>query len=236
MKSFTLISLALAGALPSIAQTTNEVPPAFTIPPPALESVPLLATSTAASYIPSYVLPNPFPSAAVTPRVTLHDKFQRYYSDTYDPRQQMDFFLTSAFGLAVGGADDWGTGPGAYMNRFSSQVGLRAVRNTIRFGFDAALGTDSHYRRSESNGFLPRLGHAMLSTVTTYKDGGGRTIGIPQIAGAYGGAFISNAWYPHTRNSTGDALLRGTSSLGFTAAKNVFREFWPEIKKLLPGR
>jgi hypothetical protein len=70
----------------------------------------------------------------------------------------------------------------------------------------------------------------------THKDGGGRIIGVPQIAGAYGAAFASNLWYPQARAGTSDALMRGTSSLGFSAGKNVLKEFWPDIKKLFRGR
>lgn len=236
MQFITLTSLVLVGALPSMAQTTSEIPSAITIPPPVLARVPLLPTPSIGPQIPSRAFPSPFRPAAVSPPITLHDKFQRYYSDTFDPRHQIDSFLTSGFGLAVGGADDWGTGPGAYLSRFSSQMAQRAARNTIRFGFDAALGSDSRYRQSESKGFTARLGHALLSTVTTYKDGGGRTIGIPQLAGAYGGAFAANLWYPDNRNSTRDALMRGSVSLGFSAGKNVLKEFWPEIKSLFRSR
>ena len=214
MKSIRFLSLALLAALPSVAEdkTAKELSPAFTIPSPAIEPVPLLAPGT------------------------LDHKFQRYLSETYGPGRQISTLARSAFSQAIGGSADWGTGAGAYRNRISSQMANHAARNTIRFGFDAALGTDSRYRKSEFNGFASRLGHALLSSVTTNRDGGGRMIGIPQIAGAYGSAFASNLWYPNTRNSTGDALIRGTSALGFSAGKNVFREFWPDIKQLFRGR
>lgn len=236
MKSITFIPLALIVALPSVAEERTKELSDFTLPAPTLNHVPLLTTPAPGNQIPAHVFPNPFFPADVLPRPTAHDKFQRYLNDTYGPGRQINTIVFSAFDQAIDGSDDWGTGAGAYKNRITSQMAKYAVKNTIRFGFDAALRTDSRYRRSDSEAFLPRLGHALLSTVTTYKDGGGRTIGIPQIAGAYGSAFAANLWYPNSRNSTGDALMRGTTSLGFSAGKNVLKEFWPDIKKLFSGR
>jgi hypothetical protein len=97
---------------------------------------------------------------------------------------------------------------------------------------DSALGLDSRYRRSQAERFWPRLGHALFSTVAASKGEGGYALGVPTLAGTYGAAFAANLWYPHSKNSPQDALVRGTVSLGCTAGKNVLKEFWPDLKRL----
>ena len=65
----------------------------------------------------------------------------------------------------------------------------------------------------------------------TRTDGGGKTFAAWRVAGNYGGQFVSNAWRPERQTGVGDTMIRGTVSMGFDAASNVFKEFWPDIRR-----
>lgn len=160
------------------------------------------------------------------------DKLQRYLRQTISSQALFGSALKGAFNQAFDFSGDWGGGPDAFARRSVSHVGQHVLRNSVRFGLDSALGVDSRYRPSTADRFLPRLGHALLSTVVATKDTGGYTVGVPNLTAAYGAAFAANLWYPQSKASTHDALMRGTLSLGWTAGKNVLSEFWPDLKRV----
>lgn len=146
--------------------------------------------------------------------------------------------LSSAFGAGVDQwrsvPREWGQGSEAYAIRFASAEGFTAAHNAVALGFDIAFHLDPRYRRMPEARFGPRLWNAVSQTFIANKDSGGKTINVSEIAGNFGAGFISNAWQPAGYNSTGDALTRGALGLAYHSAKNVLREFLPNL--LHPGK
>ncbi|MCC6857855.1 MAG: hypothetical protein IT158_04805 [Bryobacterales bacterium] len=226
----------LAASLTAAAQT-----PSANADPGSLEPAPALAAESpirprvesSRNWLLNPALSQPAPLVAVPrPYVTTEEKLHYYLRDTFGRNAQLGAMANGVFSQLMDSAGNWGTGFDGYSGRIASRVGNRTVRNSMRFGLDVAMGIDSRYRRSQSDKFLPRLGHALASTVVAYRNDGARTFAAPTVISGYGTAFLTNAWYPAGENSTRDALMRGTTNLGWTAGKNVLREFWPDIKKL----
>ena len=120
-----------------------------------------------------------------------------------------------------------GTGRGGYARRFASGVGRHVIAETIRFGFAAADGEDPRYHRSDETGIWNRARHAIAETFTSETSNGTRIPAFSRFAGTYGAAFISNAWYPESRATTGYALRRGSTALGSSLGFHLFEEFFP---------
>jgi hypothetical protein len=97
---------------------------------------------------------------------------------------------------------------------------------------DDKLGLDPRFHHSDKTGFWPRALDAMGQTFAAYTDSGGRTFNVSEFAGVYGAGFLSDAWYPPGSRGVGDAVLRGSLSLGYNSASNVVKEFWPDLKRL----
>ncbi len=146
--------------------------------------------------------------------------------------------VSSAFGAGIDQwrnvPSEWGQGSEGYARRFASAEGFTAAHNAVALGFDLAFHLDPRYRRMPQAGFGARMWNAVGQTFIANKDSGGKTINVSEIAGNFGAGFISNAWQPAGENGTGDALTRGALGLAFHAAKNVAREFLPDL--LHPGR
>jgi hypothetical protein len=146
--------------------------------------------------------------------------------------------FSSAFGAGIeqwrNVPPEWGQGSEAYAIRFASAEGFTAAHNAVALGFDIAFHLDPRYRRLPQAGFRQRLWNAVSQTVIANKDSGGKTINVSEIAGNFSAGFISNTWEPAGYNSTGDALTRGALGLAYNAAKNIFREFLPDL--LHPGK
>lgn len=139
--------------------------------------------------------------------------------------------LGPALGAGIGQWEDeppeWGPASDGYARRFASGVGRSVIAETIRFGFAAADGEDPRYHRSQESGVWNRARHVIAETFTSETVNGTRIPAYSRFAGVYGAAFISNAWYPESRATTGYALKRGSTALASSLGFHLFEEFVP---------
>jgi hypothetical protein len=148
--------------------------------------------------------------------------------------------LSSAFGAGVDQLRDipaaWGQGAQGYAIRFASAEGYTTVHNIVALGFDLALHLDPRYRPMREAKFHARIWNAVSQSFLAYKDSGGRMVNFSEIGGSFGAGFIANTWQPAGDRSVGDALVRGAMGLGIHTAKNVVREFLPDVLHRHPAQ
>jgi hypothetical protein len=125
---------------------------------------------------------------------------------------------------------EWGQGAEGYADRFGSAEGYVAAHNAVAAGFDIALHLDPRYRRMPDAGFGARLWNAVSQTFMANKDSGGRMINVSELAGNFSAGFIANAWEPAGYNSPINGFERGALGLAYHTAKNVLREFLPNLR------
>ena len=161
----------------------------------------------------------------------LKEKFYLFNYRTIEPSG----FGKSAFAAGIAQLTDtpeeWGQGAAGYGRRFGHRMASKGVENMIGFGMAALLHEDGRYFRRGEGGIFERLGHSVAQTFVTRTDGGGRRVSIWRLTGNYGSEFVSNAWRPEGQKGPGDTMLRGTISLGYDVCANVFKEFWPDVKR-----
>ncbi len=148
--------------------------------------------------------------------------------------------LAAAAGAGLGQWRDeppeWGQGWAGYGRRVGNLVATSAINQAISFGAGAALQEDLRHLPSGKRGLWPRAWSAVRSTFLVSKADGGQSVAYSRLMGAYGAGFVSSAWHPERKSNPGEALLRGTIVLGGGVGSNVFREFWPDIRRKLSGK
>ena len=92
---------------------------------------------------------------------------------------------------------------------------------------------DPRYYRSEAESTGARLKHALVSTVVVRNQNGGRMPAYSRLAGLVAGNMIETRWLPESQSSFADAARRSASQVGFQVGYNIFKEFWPDIKRKL---
>ena len=127
--------------------------------------------------------------------------------------------------------EEWGQGMAGYGRRYGHKIVTRGIENGIGFLASVTLGQDPRYFRSSESGFWHRSRHALLYTAMTRTDDGGRTPAFWRFAGNFGTQFVSNAWRPERHTQFSDTMVRGTVSIGYDAASNLVKEFWPDIRR-----
>jgi hypothetical protein len=121
---------------------------------------------------------------------------------------------------------EWHQGLKGYSRRFGSDFAIAAIGTTTRFGLAEAFKEDTLYYRCECKGLFPRLGHAVISTVTTRRgEDGHRAFSFPALIAPYAGSMAAvYGWYPD-RYGAKDAFRMGNYSLLGYFGGNVALEF-----------
>jgi hypothetical protein len=155
-------------------------------------------------------------------------------SPTLGPR----LAFSAAMDQRDGAEHAWGTGADAYGKRMAARAGLVLSQAAVQHGTAALLGLDPRGDQSHCACTHPlrRATHALARTFYT-RDRRGRAVpNVPLVAGAAGGAMIARAWYPRNEGPGPDAGRFAAMAVVGQAGVNVFKEFTPELKRLIPHR
>jgi hypothetical protein len=139
--------------------------------------------------------------------------------------------MGAAYDQWVNNPPEWGQGARGFERRLASGFAMDVIAHTLKAGFAAADHEDPRHSFSKMHGTWPRARYAFIRTFVSPIDGGGETFAFASVAGSYGAAFISNAWYPAPYATVGHALGRGTSHMAIGLLVNEFREFSPDVVK-----
>jgi hypothetical protein len=167
------------------------------------------------------------PLDLVYSRPTQRTKVRNYTFDAFGPYP----IAGAAFAAGVGQADstppEWKEGSEGFGKRIVSDFGIAAVSTTTRYGLAQAFKEDTLYYRCECKGLLPRLRHAMISTLTARRgDDGHSVFSFPALIAPYVGTMTAvYAWYPG-RYDGKDALRMGNYAMLGYVGGNIALEFF----------
>jgi len=118
-----------------------------------------------------------------------------------------------------------------YAERVGMPLTILGVSNVMEAGLGAIWGEDPRYFRAQGQPFIGRLGHVMkLTFLATNREGESRPAYARYVAFT-GSNFLANEWVPESEANSKEAGYRiGLCFVG-QMASNLFREFWPDVKK-----
>jgi hypothetical protein len=163
--------------------------------------------------------------------MTGSEKWRYYLKSSFRPKSFAYSIAVAGIKQARDSVPEWGDGIEGYGKRLASSFGQKIVSHSIRIGLDGLLHQDSRYFASGRSGIWSRIFYAWGQTFVVRKDSGGKRIAFSRFAGDFGAAYISRQWHPDSYHTTSEYLTSGITSVGVDAAKNVFNEFWPDIKR-----
>lgn len=150
-----------------------------------------------------------------------------YAFDAFGPYPIADSAVAAGIGQFTNAPPEWKQGMAGYSRRLGSDFGILAAGTTTRYALSEAFREDSLYYRCECRGVLPRLGHAIVSTLIARRgEDGHRVFSLPALVGPYAGSFTAvYGWYPD-RFGAKDAFRIGNYDLLSYAGGNVALEFF----------
>lgn len=168
-----------------------------------------------------------------TPALTAKEKLHYMLRSTYERNSVLFSFAGAGIKQARDSTPEWGQGMEGYGRRLASAFGHKIVKRNIQFTIGSLMREDPRYFCSESSGIWRRSMYAASRTFVSNKDGGGIRPGYSKFAATFGGAFISRQWHPERKRNINEYLISTAISIGLDTAKNVFNEFWPDLKRLM---
>jgi hypothetical protein len=170
------------------------------------------------------------PPAEFAP-MTSTERLTRYVGSLSDWEGVVRSAASAGIRQASSGPKEWGGGAEGYGLRIGNSFAQHTIQQTLRYGISAALHEDNRYFISGQTGFFHRTMYAVKSTVLARHDNGSQYFSFSRLGGDAGAAFISRAWQPRSTTSAGDGATSFGISIASDVGFNVFREFWPDLKR-----
>ena len=170
------------------------------------------------------------PPAEFSP-MTSHERLGRYVTGLGNPQALFLAAASAGIGQANGTPKEWGGGAEGYGLRIGDAFAKHVIRDTLTYGISATLHEDNRYFVSGETGFFRRTKYAVKSTFLARHDNGNQSFSFSRMGGAAGSAFISRAWQPNSKTTAGDGAVSFGFSMMSDVGFNVFREFWPDLKR-----
>jgi hypothetical protein len=169
-------------------------------------------------------------------KLTAKGKLAIAFGDATDPATFVQTAFVSGIGQATNANPSFGQGIEGYAKRFGTAYADFAAENMMTEGiFPTLLHQDPRYFRRREGSARSRVVYAMSRLFITRGDSGRSQFNYSEVGGAAASVAISNAYYPDGR-TVGNNVERYGQQLGFDAASNVLKEFWPDLKRKLPRR
>ncbi len=200
---------------------------ALAVPAMAQSASASLSLDDSSSSSSSVVLPaSPtYPNVDVTyTRPTEKAKIQNYFFDAFGSYPMVGAAFAAGINQVYNTPPEWGQGAEAYGKRFGSNFAIAAV--TTRYGLAEAFHEDTIYYNCECKGVLPRLKHAMISTLTARRGTDGHAIfSFPALVAPYAGTMTAvYGWYPRRYDAEDGFRMGNYTLLGYVAG-NLALEF-----------
>jgi hypothetical protein len=159
-------------------------------------------------------------------RPTQATKLRNYAFDAFGPYPTAGAAIAAGVSQISNSPPEWNQGASGFGRRFGSSYGIAAIGVTTRYALAEAFGDDTLYYRCDCTGVLPRLGHAVLSTVTARRGADGhRVFSVAALIAPYAGTMTAiYGWYPD-RFGAKDAFRMGNYNLLLNMLGNVSLEF-----------
>ena len=164
--------------------------------------------------------------------LTARGKWRLFVKNETDPFTVGWVAFEAGFAQANNDFSGYGQGAAGYGKRFGAGLADETAAGFFgTFLFPSLLHQDPRYYRLGAGPFKKRLGHALIRSVLTHKDSGGRAFNWSGILGSIATSSLSNAYYPEGNRGVGATSSRVAMSIPSSMIDELLNEFGPDLEK-----
>jgi hypothetical protein len=165
------------------------------------------------------------------PAINAGQKFQLAVLNTVTPYQLVISAAQAGFSQAIDSNPGFGQGAEGFGKRFGAAYADKASSEMFStFLFPSLLRQDPRYFRMGPGSGKSRAWYAISRILVTRNDSGNNAPNYSLWMGSLASGGLSNVYYADEDRGIGLTFSRAGISIGSTAAFNLVREFWPDIK------
>ncbi len=163
--------------------------------------------------------------------MTLGQKYMWSLGQVFSPGSLFLYNFRAGFDeLVLHKANPWGGEEDSYGVHLASFLGRSFLRQNLAFGVRAFDHEDPRYFVLGHGTVWTRVKYATVRTFVVRNDSGGLMPAYSLFVSSFGTPLIADQWeLEHALNP--HPLGSGAAGLGIAVGSNVFREFWPDIKR-----
>ncbi len=162
------------------------------------------------------------------------EKFELFVSKTVAAPQILSSAAAAGISEARGTLSGYGQGGEGFGKRYGAFWATGASSHFFgTFLLPAALHEDPRFFVRLNGGWKARTGHALRRVVVIRTDGGVERFNLPGILGPLLAESLANTYLPDNERTTSKTFQRYGIRIGFGAANNLLKEYWPSIFKSL---
>src|SRR5579863_4604883 len=176
-----------------------------------------------------------YPELATSPgSLSSLQKFELFLDKSIAPPQILSSAAGAGISEARGTLPGYGQGGEGFGKRFGSSMASGASSHLFgTFLLPAILHDDPRYFVKLHAGIKLRVAYALRRAVVIRTDDGRETFNIPGTVGPLLAEGLANTYLPDSERTAGKTFERYGIRLGFSAANNLLKEYWPSIFKKL---
>lgn len=169
------------------------------------------------------------PALVYTP-LDLTQKYFYSFNEMAGPAHWIGFAVHAAMDQVRKSPGAWGNGADSFGVRMANSFGRSFLRQNIAFGVRAFDREDPRYFRMEQGTGRQRTKYAFTRAFISRKDDGGWMPSYSRLVADYATPFLAETWRPE-RFGIGPGFRQGSVGVGLGFGSNLWREFWPDLKK-----
>ncbi len=176
----------------------------------------------------------PAASAATYVPLTSHERWHGFLHESLLGTRPAALILGTAFLEHIGRAPrEWSLGAKGYLHRAQDRLGATLIDGGVHASMAALLHHDTRYWESPDRRPMRRVAHAVGRTFFTRTESGTRVFDISGLGGIYAGTMLPMYWHPRRYSPLDQGVKAGDFGLMFQTGSNLFKEFQPDLKRLL---
>jgi len=163
---------------------------------------------------------------------SVSEKWNLFATETFAPLTLGAGAFNAAFSQATRSAPLYGSGLGAYSQRFGAAVGDIVSQNFFGdFLLASAFHEDTRYvRRGPEYALRTRIAYAISRSLVTHTDAGRLTFNWSNVLGSGMSAGLSNAYYPPVSRTPRVTVVNWGGAVAGSGFANLFPEFGPDFR------
>ncbi len=165
--------------------------------------------------------------------ITPDKRMKWFVRATVGPQSLTGGLFSAGFGTAINSPHEYGTHWSGFGDRYGMRLTGISTGNAMEAGLGAVWGEDPRYFRAAGQPFKRRVLNILDLTARSYRRDGERHLAYARYSADLGNNFLSNTWRVPSDSTASRAMIRSAEGMGGRALSNTFREFWPNVARLI---
>ena len=165
-------------------------------------------------------------------------KFELFLNDSISGHAIAGSAASAGLDQAFNWYADYGQGAAGYGKRFGASMARNSSNNFFgTFLLATMLRQDPRFFVHKDPTFWRAVKYSLHRVVITRDDSGGEVLNSSGLLGPLAGEALANTYLPTQNRTVGNTFARYASDIGWRAAGNLMREYWPTLSRhLLPPK